>query len=297
MKKTKLMMLISGLIISNFALADLNTGLVGYYKFDGNAQDSSGKGYHFVEHGGISYTNGINNQSISFDGFNGYLDSANFPVTSTLTVSYWIKYQSFGEWSRTLGFSLPDSNFQILTKGWGNTPDQLVVENYNCWPCDAWATKKVVTPSILKLNVFDLYTVTYNNGTVIIYKNGVKIATTYDYNGTKNTQITKVTPSNAKLTVAYPFNTNNDTYFKGQIDDLRIYNRVLSDSEISSLYDVSINGTVKNLATHTVSCKNNNTGQIVNLPATTATTYNCESSGLNINTGDNVTITIKGNSK
>ncbi len=297
MKRIKLALAISVLMISNIALADLNNGLVGYYKFDGNAKDSSGNKHDFVEHGGVSYTNGINNQSISFDGLNGYVDSDSVPVTSTLTISYWINYQSFGEWSRMLGLSLPDGNFQILTKGWDGPADQLVVENYNCWPCDAWSSKKVITPSILKLNAFDFYTITYNNGTVVIYKNGSKVAATYDYNGKKNTLINKVTTSSAKLVLAYPFNTNSNTYFKGQIDDLRIYNRVLSTTEISSLYDVSINGTVKNLASNTVSCKNNTTGQVVNLPSTTATTYNCESSGLSINTGENVTITINGNSK
>lgn len=68
--------------------------LIGYYKFTGNAQDSSGKGYHGTVNGTVSLVPdrfGKPNSAYSFDGSTGYIDITNTAFKlSTYTHSAWI---------------------------------------------------------------------------------------------------------------------------------------------------------------------------------------------------------------
>ena len=56
-----------------------------------------------------------------------------------------------------------------------------------------------------------------------------------------------------------------------------------------------LNGSVKGLDSHTVSCVNNETGQSVNIPVTSNSNFDCKKAGLKITSPQNVTITINGN--
>jgi hypothetical protein len=87
------------------------------------------------------------------------------------------------------------------------------------------------------------------------------------------------------------------SYFNGAMDEIRLYNRVLTPAEISGLYyqGVPVNGTIKSLGSHTVTCTNTTAAQTITIPASTATAYDCEAKGLKVNPQDNVTITINGN--
>jgi hypothetical protein len=99
------------------------------------------------------------------------------------------------------------------------------------------------------------------------------------------------------LRIGYPEEVGTwHSPFKGALDEIRLYNRALTVSEISALYNqtVPINGTIKSLDSHTVTCLNNTTAQSITIPANTATAYNCEAKGLIVKPQDDVTITING---
>ncbi len=92
------------------------------------------------------------------------------------------------------------------------------------------------------------------------------------------------------------FSPYSDLEFKGYIDELRVYNRNLTASEVQDLYNagVPISGTIKSLGSHTVTCKNETTGQVINIISTVATSYNCELKGLKVNPGETASIFIRG---
>jgi hypothetical protein len=73
----------------------------------------------------------------------------------------------------------------------------------------------------------------------------------------------------------------------------------LTAAEITSIYNqgIPVNGTIKSMAAHTVTCQNVTTAQSVTIPASTATAYDCEAKGLKINPQDHITITIDGNAQ
>ena len=76
-------------------------GLVGYWPFNGNANDESGNGNNGTVNGAILTTdrNGNANSAYNFDGNNftriSVLDSPNLNLTNDFTISSWINGTSF----------------------------------------------------------------------------------------------------------------------------------------------------------------------------------------------------------
>jgi hypothetical protein len=66
LKPGRSLLLLMLLCFQPLAFANLNTGLVAYYPFNGNANDERGNSNHGSENGGLIYVNGINNSSDSF---------------------------------------------------------------------------------------------------------------------------------------------------------------------------------------------------------------------------------------
>jgi hypothetical protein len=122
-----------------------------------------------------------------------------------------------------------------------------------------------------------------------IYINGVLNAKVTDNSNSFN-------GNTADLRIGFSEEGSWQSPFKGALDEIRLYNRALTAAEISSLYNqgVSVNGTVKSLGSHTVTCLNVTTNQSITIPTSTATTYNCEAKGLVVKPKDVVTITING---
>ena len=67
-KLTHLMLALVLVLLTDVASADIDIGLVGYWKLDGNAQDSSGNGFHGEEFGNPSYVSGYIDEALDFDG-------------------------------------------------------------------------------------------------------------------------------------------------------------------------------------------------------------------------------------
>ena len=89
-------------------------------------------------------------------------------------------------------------------------------------------TGEVIATNGIINNSWHLYTVTQNSaGNVVEYRDGVSIQTG-----------TIPLPTNITRMSNYIGRSNwaSDAYYKGQMDDLRIYNRALSAAEVKQLY-------------------------------------------------------------
>jgi hypothetical protein len=204
-----------------YANADntLADGLVAYYPFDGNADDKSGNGNNGVVYGStlISDRFGNTNSAYSFDGANDYVritDSSILNITGNLTISAWLRtndiapiiFSNMLEISPHSGYSLR-LNFGKLRfmsgdkSLWGNTS-----VNGNIWTHVA---------------------ITLSGTTATSYVNGL-----FDTSGTVGIP----TSSSVDQTIGASY---TPYYFlKGSIDEVRIYNRALSYSEIQELYSI-----------------------------------------------------------
>ena len=160
----------------------------------------------------IAVKDNSTNSAYSFDGVGDYLEyTTDIPSFDNYTISLWAKPASAGTYkamfssdnnsSKGFQIDLDGSKFRIRIAGVGS----LVL------------------------------------GTALLNGDWTFIAFTYDgtnYKGYMNDNITK---SDSGGTTEFDLfrigrNRNGNTFFSGAIDELRIYNRALTDSEISSLY-------------------------------------------------------------
>ena len=97
--------LVTSLIISSPA-EGADPSLVAWYRFDGNADDSSGNDLHGTEMGDPTYEPGVFGEAISLDGDGDYVDCGldpKFDITDFITFTYWIKVVEFDkEWNTVL---------------------------------------------------------------------------------------------------------------------------------------------------------------------------------------------------
>jgi hypothetical protein len=197
---------------------ELQKGLVAYYPFDGDAKDKSGLANHGVNYG-ATYTAGRKGQAANFDGAS-YIEilnsaSLDFSTDSVFSISLWSKVEDLSKrryiLTRGDGFNLQiDENFYRLYLGNYNNIDTKQKPILNKWE-------------------FVTLVVSFPERKIEIYLNGILVVSkTLSY-------------SSFNYYSNYLFSIGGDdrggAKFKGNIDDIRIYNRALTASEVEALYN------------------------------------------------------------
>jgi hypothetical protein len=207
--------------------ASLSSGLVLHYPMNGNSLDASGNGINGIINGGVTAAAdrfGNPGQALQFNGSNGFIDVPDgvYFNGSDFTVNVWARASSFGNWARVFDFANgPNSNniVLVITNGTSGRPAFVV---YN----GASVGTNFTAPNAVALNTWNMLTVTYTNGNSTLSINGVPVIM-----GATSS------PVNILRTINYIGRSNfaSDAYFNGSMDDFRLYNRVLTQSEISAL--------------------------------------------------------------
>jgi len=216
--------------------ADLSSGLVAYYPFNGNADDGSGNGNDGIVNGATLTTDRFGNadSAFSFDGMDDYIRTSNpinLPIgNESRTISAWIHsvgevggqdYQSIVSWGKP---KYTNQHFGIERGGDPGNPngydDRLFVLG---WSNDFKGNTD------LNFNVWHHVAVTFDGTNLTVYVNGA-----YDGSTTK-TYNTQLGSTGLSLGVTPP-NDGWHMNFNGFLDDIRIYNRALSETEIRQLY-------------------------------------------------------------
>lgn len=210
-------------------------GLVAYYPFNGSANDESGNGNNGTVNGATLTTDrkGNSNKAYSFDGNTSYI-SYNIMNMSELSVSIWFNNNDtdFNRYQKLFSFGVESIHVGIQNS-YDNTASCQGVINSNVSNNGTIATSCDVAPN-------------YSDGqwhhVVAIYS---------PVNHFFRIYVDAILKSEGELTAQ--FNTFNvfdigrsnspccgyfqGTMFNGKLDDARIYNRALSDSEIQALYN------------------------------------------------------------
>jgi hypothetical protein len=192
--------------------SDNDPNLVAFYAFEGNANDSAGN-HHAAPEGAPQYTTGKVGQAITLDGLYDYVvypfdAEETWPATS---VCLWAKAGILAQpnWSGLLNNNAADNDFQFDVDGSdpgfyrynGTGGSGLFGSVTNEWvhlamSCDGSQTR--------------------------IYYNGL--------------YVTSVSAANTQFgQIAVGVNRGMATVFNGAIDDVRVYNRALSDAEVAGL--------------------------------------------------------------
>jgi len=228
---------------SNLTLLPVNygdTSLVGYWKFDEGsgttAYDASGHGNNGTLTNGPAYTTAkVGNYALSFSSSsNNYVKMGNlfnFSSTGTFSGSAWIKL-SFS--SGLANVIIDDSWIQASQNAW-NFYTESTNGYLKFYGGVSGSSGNAIGTKVVADNNWHYVVFTYNNKVVTFYIDGVK-----DVSGVAN-MVGNGTMStiNYGTLVGANFNTNNNNftnYANGLIDDVRVYNRALSATEIQAIY-------------------------------------------------------------
>jgi len=201
----------------------LTNGLVAYYPFNGNVGDSSGNGNHGTVVGATLTNDRIGNPNscYSFDGINNEItiDNNSLFTFTNFSISCWVL-------KSPNSIYMPGiiSKCTSLNSGWyliTNTPriDSLTfggaLSNGNYF--------NAFGPKLINDLWYHIACV-YSNGLQKLYVNGVLVSL--------DTNAGPLYNNSEKIRIGFK---NGDGHWKGKIDDVRLYNRILSDQEIAYL--------------------------------------------------------------
>jgi sulfatase modifying factor 1 len=213
---------------ANTLPASLQEGLVAYYPFNGNAEDESGNGNHGEVHGAVlnSDRHGNTDQAYLFDGVDDYIKCPSiFEKFYPLSLSTWIKAKGPYPNTRFLYCILSKpradrgSGFKLSI-----TEDSIYAGHHLGGP----VIDEYVQGILGKWHSFTLT----NNGThMSLFHNGVKVEVR------PMEAFVEVLSLNVLIGTEFQSFEVNRRSFKGSIDDIRIYNRALSEAEVKSLYE------------------------------------------------------------
>ncbi len=200
------------------------SGLVSWWKFEGNANDETNNNNDGTGSGGVSFKSGISGASAYFDG-SSYItvpDSSSLDITGDISIAVWVNLISGG----------PNSVDNILYKGEGTGYMLEATDNNRCggdyFNLQYGNSGNTGLCSITKVkrDNWQYLVVTYNQSNVLFYINGVLNSSAQ--------QVASTTTNSINLQIGW---ASASTHFRGQLDELMIFNRVINSTEITQLYD------------------------------------------------------------
>ena len=215
----------------------MSDGLVGYWKFDESATtsgaiDSSGNGNGGAYEGNASSTVGKFGKGSSFYGDGDSINCGSGDSLDNLsekTICSWIKPKTnVGDFSYLVG---KDS-------GTGLTGWNLYLEGASLFWYQSFGTGAIVTDSNYDVAVGEWQYVCLATDSQTNLAN-----TSFWVNGVKYGELTDVTSQSGAMTNDSSYNLligsadNGTVGYEGEMDELRIYNRILSPRELKKLYE------------------------------------------------------------
>lgn len=216
----------------------LSYGLVAYYPFSGDINNELENGLNVENHGATFTTNrnGLPNSSLNFNGVDNYIQIQD---TSTLafgsgdfTISFWLKRDTTGIRTDVISkketYTNPSMNDFSVTVSPADTMYVLLRQSVN--------NNEAIVSYSKPINRDWFYTtIVRDHSNLILYVNGIIVKRVYSSaditsDGPMRIGANRVDPSGENGAVIFPF--------KGNIDELRIYNRPLNDTEIKELYEL-----------------------------------------------------------
>ena len=217
-------------------------GLVGYWPFNGNANDESGNGNNGTVNGALltSDRNGKVNSAYSFDGNSNYIVTNNINsniFSNGITISLWVKVNKPNYDNAHFFVSKERDNVSgHFHVGYHNADDKFYAQTHDN---SDWTRTRILSnnKNVIPQIIWHHIVLTYDN-------NNIKFYTNFNDSVIKP-YILPIVGTNSPIY----FGTNNfpgwQYFLIGQLDDIAIYNRALKKGEIKSLFE---NGTVSSLS-------------------------------------------------
>jgi hypothetical protein len=221
-------------LTTSLALADLNSGLFAYYPFNGNARDESGNGHDGIVQGATLTEDrlGNANSAYRFNGVNNYIRVPDFNLDydNDFTFSLWVNptdpIHKEILFNRESAYEMEIFEEECTLRECDN--DEVIHKNefgvavYEDWNWYSMNYTAVANKPYCVTMVYDK-----GNARILSYINGILTSTDqigHDREGALN----------SFLCIAARGNCDGD-FFAGVLDEIRVYSRILSQSEIQQV--------------------------------------------------------------
>jgi uncharacterized protein (TIGR02145 family) len=205
--------------------SNLRNGLVGYWPFNGNANDESGNGNHGTVNGATLTSDRFGNvgKAYGFDGVSSFIKINNSPslnITNQLTLSAWVYFNDISFYNCIISKdqNATDNGYRLDVL---SNKLRLIKTNHN----------NGLSNSAINSGSWIFTTATFNFDTIRFYLNGSPDGI-WSAPG-------QILSSSNDLTFGVQNQISTLQYLNGKIDDIAIYNRALSPQEIQQLYTLN----------------------------------------------------------
>ena len=232
-----LLTLALGLALNGYSQSFLTNGLVAYYPFNGNANDASGNGTDGTVYGATLTTNRFGNSNAAYYfGGAAYITAplGNNAFGGDFTVSVWYNpYDLANGWLTLLDAEDNDGNYAFTMSiagqasganiGWLGAGSTYAPAS-GCW--------NVNSGGAVPVSAYSHAVITKAGTTVTMYLNG---------HATSTGSVTHASPTSGQFITIGRSDVgfwSSAWTFHGVLDDVRIFNRALSPTEVSQLYAI-----------------------------------------------------------
>jgi hypothetical protein len=206
------------------ANAQLPTGLVAAYGFNegagSQALDATGSGHVGTITGATWTTAGKAGGALTFNGTSSRVsigDAADLDLTSGMTIEAWVRPTTLSGWRTVIMKERPGGLAYTL---YAHDQSPRPAAYLNTGGADQTAPGTAALP----LNTWSHLAATYDGTALRLYVNGVQV-------GTRSVTGSLISTSGG---LSIGGNAPWGEYFAGQIDDVRVYNRALTPTEIQA---------------------------------------------------------------
>ncbi len=220
--------------IYNYALTEEEVSaeashLIAYYPFNGDANDYSGNEHHGTVYGATltDDKDGTSDSAYYFDGIDNYIDIGDWENGGPMSFTFWARWDAFNTWSRIIDIGNGTYNDDIMFAN-QSTSNNLAFYIHN----GSITFYDLYVPEIT-LSQWDFFTATVNSdGVMKLYKNATFLSEKID--GYTPNYVLRIEQNLGKSLYS------GDQYFNGAIDELRFFDKSLSQQEITDIYDAGV---------------------------------------------------------
>ena len=202
----------------------VTSGLVAQWMMDGNANDASGNGNTGTVTGASLTTgqDGSANSGYSFNGTSNYIaiaTTSSLNLTANFTVCAWVKPDASIGASGTWNYILAGATNDF---GVGIQPDTTGLGHIRYGKIGT--SDAVVSTNPMSATIWHSVCTTYASGAITYYLDGKAEGST--------SLVSALTAGTKRIGSS----TAGAGFFKGAMDDVRVYNRVLGETEVTAIY-------------------------------------------------------------
>lgn len=210
----------------------LGDGIVAYWKLNSNAYDSTGNGNDGTVYGASPVSEGKINSCYSFDGTDDYLDfgtGVDFSGLKEYTIEYWVKSNEFGS-TAMRGFLDTSLSDVIVTY----YDDGNIYVNF----CGSNEDRNYYSMSAFNDGNWHQLVIRYDGSASTNAERGeLWVDGTRQTRGGGRGTIPSSFPSYTPNGMLHGKETGQGRWYDGDLDEVGIWNRALTESEISDLYN------------------------------------------------------------